>query len=130
VSARENTIGVVHWEALWAASDGEQISLIIPAFFLTQHTPYLNGVLPSRFEKLFGERPVEFRLDPGDLLESDRGVRYTEGQIVVTGLTEPWPDGAELREMLEQAFREAGEIEGEQRERANALHRHLRETGG
>jgi hypothetical protein len=128
VSTRENTIGAVHWERLWAATDGERISLIVPAFFLQQHTPYLNAVLASRLESFF-EGEVEFRLDPGDLTESQQGVNYEPGEITITGLTEPWPHGAELRKVLDDAFGEAGEIEAEQRRRAHELQTHLRRTG-
>jgi hypothetical protein len=129
MSSSANTIGVVHWERMGAGTDGEQISLIIPAFFLSHHTPYLNDVLASRFEALFGEADVGFRLDPGELTMSDGGTRYEEGNIVITGIKEPWPDGNALREALDEAFEEAGAIEAEQMTRADELVRHLRETG-
>ena len=128
-SSRENTIGIVHWEALWAASNGEQLTVVIPAFFLQQHTPYLNGVLSLRLESIFGEGAVEFRLDPGDLEVSDRGTRYQPGDVVSRASRNRGRMAAKLREALEEAFREAGEIEVEQGRRARELEAHLRTTG-
>lgn len=129
MTVRENTIGAVQWEALWCATDGEQLSAIIPAFFLQQHTPYLNGVLASRLEGFFETDDVRFRLDPGDLTVSEHGTRYDPGQIVITGITEPWPDAEALRQTLDEAFKEAGEIEAEQRKSAHDLELHLRRGG-
>lgn len=48
---------------------------------------------------------------------------------MITDVTEPWPDGRELRELLEEAVATAGEIEAEQMRKARELTRHLRETG-
>jgi hypothetical protein len=65
----------------------------------------------------------------GILQQSARGTSYEPGQIVITGVTEPWPDGAALRRTLDEAFQEAGEIEAEQSRRALELQRHLRDSG-
>jgi hypothetical protein len=126
-AGHDNTIGVVHWDAMFAGTDGEQITLIIPAFFQAHHRPYLIDILATRLRDLFGA-DVPFRLDPGELETSSAGARYESGQIVITGIPEPWPAGSALRRALEEAFSEAGAVESEQMKRANALVLHLRTT--
>lgn len=69
MSAREDTIGVVHGDAMLAGTDGEQITLIIPAYFQPHHTPYLNDILETRLKDVFWA-DVPFRLDPGELHRS------------------------------------------------------------
>jgi hypothetical protein len=123
----ESTIGGVEWDRMFAGTDGEQITLIIPAYFQTNHTPYLNDILGTRLSELFGA-DVPFRLDPGELYVSDTGSRYEAGHIVITGIPEPWPNGTELRAALEEAFSEAGAVESDQKRRADALVAHLRNT--
>lgn len=125
----DNTIGIVHWDAMGAGIDGEQLSLIIPAFFQSHHVPYLNDILASRFRDLFGDTDVKFRLDPGKWTRTDTSSSYEPGDIIITGIREPWPDGDALREALDTAFNEAGAVEAEQMRRADELVRHLRETG-
>lgn len=127
MSPRENTIGVVHWDAMFAGTDGEQISLIIPAFFQAHHAPYLNDILRTRLRDLFGA-DVQFRLDPGELERSSTGANYEPGHIVITGIPEPWPNGSSLRRVLEESFSEAGAVESEQMKRRDALILHLRTT--
>jgi hypothetical protein len=125
----DNTAGAVHWGGLFAGTDGEQISLVIPIFCQPQHVPYLSSVLEARLGEFFGDEDVQFRLDPGELTRSERGSSYEQGHLVITGVTEPWPDGAELRKLLEEAVATAGEIEADQMRKARELTRHLRETG-
>ena len=127
MSPREDTIGIVHWDAMSAGTDGEQINLIIPAYFQAHHIPYLKSILASRLEGLLGP-DVLFRLDPGQLTRSQTETRYDEGHIVITGIREPWPAGSALRRALEDAFKEAGSVEAEQMTRANELVMHLRST--
>jgi hypothetical protein len=134
----EDTIGVVHWEALDVYGDGEGLHLAIPAYFQEHHIPYLNGVLASKLATVFSEdnpeeapggegRPaVQFRLDAGELVREPNRAAYTPGMIVVGPVSEPWPDAEALRSALEEAFVEAGEVEVQQRTRARALVRHLR----
>lgn len=125
----DNSIGVVHWGGMWAGTDGEQITLVIPAFFRPRHIPFLTSILASRLEDFFGEGQLEFRLEAGELERSTTGTRYEPGRIVITGVREPWPDGEQLRNALDGAFVEAGEVESEQLKRASELVKHLRTTG-
>jgi hypothetical protein len=124
-----NSIGVVHWGGMFAGTDGEQITLVIPAFFRFHHVPFLEGVLVSRLDDFFGEEVVSFRLEAGELERSNTGRRYEPGRIIITGVREPWPDGEKFRKTLDDAFVEAGEVESEQVRRAQDLVRHLRTTG-
>jgi hypothetical protein len=126
---RENTIGAVHWGAMFAGTDGEQITLIIPAFFQAHHMPFLNGILKSRLGDFFDEDQVSFRLEAGELERSQGGSNYEPGRIIITGIREPWPDGEALRTALEEAFELAGGVETDQLRRADDLVRHLRTTG-
>jgi len=133
MTERGSTIGAggVFWERISAGTDGEQISLLIQAYFSSHHTPYLNEILASRFEGLFGDAEVKFRLDPGNVEVDGHGHLYyeKEGKIVITGIQEPWPDGAALRKALDEALSEPGAVEVEQMNRADDLVKHLRETG-
>jgi len=121
---RENTIGVVHWEALQTGSDGERLLVIIPAYFQKRHVPYLSDVVRARIAEI--DEGIAVSLNPGLLTESARGSSYDEGTIVLTDLSEPWPDAAKLRAALDAAFVEAGEIEQEQAKLALRLWEHLR----
>lgn len=125
----ESTIGSVSWDGMAAGTDGEQISLIVPAYFQAHHMPYLDAILATRLSALFGDVPISFRLDPGKLTRSSTETRYDSGSIVITGIEEPWPDGAALRDTLDDAFNEAGAVEAEQMKRAGELVAHLRKTG-
>jgi hypothetical protein len=121
---RENTIGVVQWEALQTGFDGERFLVIIPAFFQSQHVPYLGPIISARVTDL--DDKVSISLNPGCLTESGDGTSYEPGSIVLAELAKPWPDAATLRVALEAAFVEAGEIEQEQRAQARELEKHLR----
>jgi hypothetical protein len=121
----ENSIGIVHWEALNTGTDGEAIVLIIPAFFQSHHVPYLTSVLESRLDQFFDLESVSISLIAGERTRTS----YEEGTIVIRGVTEPWPDAGELREALDAAFEEAGHVEEEQRRRATELFKHLRSDG-
>jgi hypothetical protein len=123
---RKNTIGVVHWEALRTGTDGEQIVLIVPAYFQSHHVPYLGGVLESRLSEFFNNDSVSFSLSPGELARTTTSTSYEPGNIVINGMTKPWPDAAALRATLDAAFLEAGEIEERQRQLADDLFQHLR----
>ena len=125
----ENSIGVVRWGAMFAGTDGAQITLIIPAFFQAHHLPFLDGVLASRLADVFGESEVSFRLEAGELKRPERETSYEPGRIIITGIREPWPDGDALRTALDEAFVQAGEVEVEQHRRARELVRHLHMTG-
>ncbi len=122
----DNTIGVVHWEALRTGTDGETIVLIIPAFFQSHHLPYLTAVVESRVREFFHNDDVPVSLTPGERTKTATGTSYEPGDIVIRGVTEPWPDAAALREALDAAFREGGEVEEQQRRRADDLFSHLR----
>ncbi|HWD74817.1 MAG TPA: hypothetical protein VG371_06730 [Solirubrobacteraceae bacterium] len=119
----------MHWGGLIAGTDGEQMSLIIPIFCQPHHAPYLNSLLETRLGEFFGERGRAVAAGSRRADSSDRGSRYEQGHLVITDVTEPWPDGRELRELLEEAVATAGEIEAEQMRKARELTRHLRETG-
>jgi hypothetical protein len=134
-----STIGVVHWGALDVYGDGEGLHLVIPAYFEPHHVPYLDGVLESRLPDVFGRSVTRgpavgneengamwFRLDPGERHGRGGGATYEEGSIVIGPVSQPWPDAAQLRKVLEEAFVEAGEVEAEQRGLAEQLVRHLR----
>ncbi len=125
----DNTAGAVHWGGLFTGMDGKQISLAIPMFFQREHVPYLESVLRARLGEFFAGDDVNFRLDPGELTSSEQETRYEKGHLVITGVTEPWPDGRALRELLEDALATAGEMEAEQTRKAVELTRHLRKTG-
>jgi hypothetical protein len=116
---RENTIGVVHWEALETGFDGERFLVIIPAFFQSQHVPYLVPIISTRVNEL--DDKISVSLNPGRLTEGRNGTSYEPGSIVLADLAKPWPDAATLRGALEAAFVEAGEIEQEQRAQAREL---------
>ncbi|MGC2375383.1 MAG: hypothetical protein WA484_16070 [Solirubrobacteraceae bacterium] len=121
---RENTIGVVHWEALQTGYDGERFLVIIPAFFQSQHVPYLEAILKSRVAEINGGIAVS--LNPGRFFDTSNRTGYEPGTIVLADVAEPWPDAAGLRASLDAAFVEAGEIEVEQRRLARDLEKHLR----
>jgi hypothetical protein len=122
---QEARIGAIHWGALSAGTDGERIVLIVPAFFEPHHAPYLTGVLEPRVAELFDES-VELSLRPGRRSATSSSVTYEPGEIVISGVSKPWPDAAALRKALEGAFDEAGEIEVQQMQLANELVEHLR----
>jgi len=42
----DQTIGVVHWGAMRAGTAGEQITLVIPAFFRVHHMPFSTACSP------------------------------------------------------------------------------------
>jgi len=121
---RENTIGVVRWGALRADTDGERLLVLIPAFFQKRHLPYLLDVVRSRVAEI--DDKIAVSLHPGLLTESPSGTAYDEGTIVLSDVSEPWPDAQELRAALDAAFVEAGEIEQEQAKLALKLWEHLR----
>jgi hypothetical protein len=121
---RENTIGVVHWEALRTGHDGERFLVIIPAFFQPQHVPYLDGILRARVAEI--DESISVSLNPGRLTETSNSTSYEPGTIVLADVVEPWPNAAELRAKLDAAFVEAGEIEAEQSKLAGDLETHLR----
>lgn len=125
----DNSIGVVHWGGMWAGTDGERITLVIPGFFRAHHIPFLSSILEARLADFFGEGEIECRLEAGEYERSETGSRYEPGQIIITGVREPWPDGEAFRKALDDAFIEAGEVESEQLRRAKDLVRHLRATG-
>ena len=108
-----------------AGTDGERIVLIVPAFFESHHIPYLTGVLKSRLAELFDES-VELTLRPGERNETRLSVDFQPGEIVMSGVSKPWPDPVALRKALEGAFEEAGEIEIQQMQLAQELIEHLR----
>ncbi len=122
--ARENTIGVVHWQALQTGFDGERFLVIIPAYFQSQHVPYLEPIISIRVKDL--DEKISVSLNPGHLTQNSNGTRYEPGSIVLADLAKPWPDAAALRTALEEAFVEAGEVEQEQRTQALDLEKHLR----
>jgi hypothetical protein len=45
---------------------GEQIALIIPAFFQENHVPFLKDILPSRLDEPFGYDNLQIELQAGD----------------------------------------------------------------
>jgi hypothetical protein len=119
----------VQWGGLRAGTDGERIVLIVPAFFEAHHVPYLQGVLEARLAALLGEN-VHLELQPGELARTPSSANYEPGAIVMSGISQPWPDGTALRTALEDAFKEAGEIEVEQVRLAEQLVEHLRSASG
>jgi hypothetical protein len=123
---RENTIGVVHWEALQVGYDGERFVVVIPAFFQSQHVPYLEPIISARIADMNDK--ISVSLNPGHLHESRNSTGYEPGAIVLADVVKPWPDAAKLRAALEAAFVEAGEIEQEQYAQARELEKHLRTT--
>ena len=129
MDTRENTIGVIHWDGMFSGTDGERISVVIPAFFQEHQAPYLAEVLAAHLGNFLGDDDVSFGLKPGKLTESPSET-HDNGHIVITGIREPWPDGTALRHFLEDALEEAGEVEEEQSRRAKELVAHLRATGG
>jgi hypothetical protein len=122
---RENTIGVVHWGGMWAGTTGEQIALVIPAFFQGNHAPFLKDIIASRLDEMFGYDGLTIVLEPGELSKNNRGTRYEPGTVAIYGINEPWPDPADFREALDGAFIEAGEVEAAQMKKADALGAHL-----
>jgi hypothetical protein len=40
---------------------------------------------------------VSLELEPGELMRSPTEANYEPGRIVITGITEPWPEGSALR---------------------------------
>ena len=104
--------------------DEERFLIIIPAFFQSQHVPYLEAILKSRVAEINGG--ISVSLNPGRLTETSNGTGYEAGAIVLADVAEPWPDAAELRASLDAAFVVAGEIEVEQRKLARDLEKHLR----
>jgi hypothetical protein len=121
----QSRIGAIQWGALTAGTDGERIVLIVPGFFEPHHVPYLTEVLESRLAELLGEG-VELSLRPGRREKTGSSVDSERGEIVMSGVSKPWPDSTALREALEGAFEEAGEIELQQVQLANELIQHLR----
>lgn len=128
MSTRQNTIGVINWGGMWAGTTGDQIALIIPAFFQENHVPFLESILSGRLEELFGSDGVVIELQPGQLANDDRGTSYEPGTIGLIGITEPWPDPSDFRKALDDAFAQAAEVEFEQMKKADALVAHL-QTG-
>jgi hypothetical protein len=120
-----SSIGAIQWGALTAGTDGERIVLIVPAFFESHHVPYLTGVLEARLAELFDES-VELELRPGRRTATRSGASYEPGEIVMSGVSKPWPDAIGLRRALGDAFDEAGEIEVQQMRLADELIQHLR----
>lgn len=121
---RENTIGAVHWKGLHIGFNGEQFVVVIPAFFQSQHVPYLQPIISARVHDL--DDKISVSLKPGELSQTHRSTHYEPGSILLVGVSKPWPDAVVLRKSLESAFAEAGKIEEEQRAQARELERHLR----
>jgi len=122
----ESTIGLVHWGAVNVLGDGAQIIIEVPAFFEAHHVAYLTGVLESRLPDVFATDGLTVSLEPGELTRGPSGADYQPGRILIEGVTQPWPDARALREALEAAFVEAGEVEVRQRELGKDLLKHLR----
>jgi hypothetical protein len=122
----QNSAGAVHWERLWAATDGELLTIGIPAEFNARHTPYLEEVIENRVLDLFGGAAIGYRLDAGRIEIDDGQLHYAElGEFIFTGLSQPWPDPEPIRHSLAEALKEAGEIELEQTRLAESLRRHM-----
>lgn len=111
---------------MWAGTTGEQIALVIPAFFQSNHVPYLKDVLESKLDEVFGFDDLSIVIEPGELSSGERGTSYEPGTIAIYGIVEPWPDAADFRKTIEDAFQQAGDIEAEQMAKAHALAAHLR----
>jgi hypothetical protein len=116
----------VFWERLAAEVDGQTVVLVIPANFDQQHVPLLLGALQTRIRAQLG-RDVSVELRPGRGGVADPG---GDGALVLRGITEPWPDGAELRKLLDSAFEEMRRTQSRQRRRADELVDHLLRSSG
>jgi hypothetical protein len=105
----DNSIGVIHWEGMFAGTDGEQINLVIPGFFRSHHIPFLNSVLASRLPDCFDEEGIEFRLEAGETrsaLAHDRRPRVgssrelSERNVALAGSRRALPVQTELLLLL------------------------------
>jgi hypothetical protein len=114
----DSTIGVVHWAALQVLGDGEGLHIVVPADFEQYHEPYLQSVLPSRLSSIIADERVKVEARGG---ECNANGWEKPGEIVVSLVSEPWPDVDALRHALEAALVEAGEVEAAQRKRAHEL---------
>src|SRR5688500_10316989 len=93
----ESTIGAVHWESLWTATDGERIAFVVPGFFVDYHVPYLTSALTEKLRSLFGDE-IEVSLAAGRRIEGFPGWSYERGTIEVSGVPPPpWPNPREVR---------------------------------
>jgi hypothetical protein len=125
MSTRLNTIGAVHWDGMWAGTTGEDITLVIPAFFRENHVPFLLDILGTKLPDLF-EYETELVLDPGELKQTAQGTSFEPGTIGIAHVHQPWPDAKALREAIDDAFAQAGEVEAAQMRLADELVAHLK----